>query len=220
MADDVETGGDRAMIVRELPHHTVEVTADLGGCRIYPSHHAATGIVIVAGDATEGIERGRQLAKLMYVVRCVLGRDADDHLTPERWPETVRRLHRGELIVEPVGGKGDPAPKRNGHHVEAADAKTGAEVEVVRRRSSTTDPRVFGAGDVERAEPPELLVPAGPVTVAPLPVAAGASKGEIRKAAVSAGYSGDACGECGSMMTRREGRCIVCKTCGKTTGCG
>lgn len=33
------------------------------------------------------------------------------------------------------------------------------------------------------------------------------------------GYEGDACGECGAMRLRRNGSCLVCDSCGRTTGC-
>ena len=33
------------------------------------------------------------------------------------------------------------------------------------------------------------------------------------------GYSGESCGECQGMSMRRNGTCLVCDTCGATTGC-
>ena len=43
---------------------------------------------------------------------------------------------------------------------------------------------------------------------------------ELRmKAARSKGYTGDACGSCGSMRVKRNGSCTVCEDCGTTSGC-
>ncbi len=42
---------------------------------------------------------------------------------------------------------------------------------------------------------------------------------DIREAARSQGFTGDACGSCGSMKMKRNGSCMVCIECGTTTGC-
>lgn len=34
-----------------------------------------------------------------------------------------------------------------------------------------------------------------------------------------AGYTGDECGQCGSMRMRRNGACLLCDSCGATSGC-
>lgn len=34
-----------------------------------------------------------------------------------------------------------------------------------------------------------------------------------------AGYTGDACGKCGSFAMRRNGACLLCDACGETSGC-
>ncbi|MFW6347985.1 MAG: adenosylcobalamin-dependent ribonucleoside-diphosphate reductase, partial [Cyclonatronaceae bacterium] len=39
------------------------------------------------------------------------------------------------------------------------------------------------------------------------------------KRARSMGYTGDACGDCGSMTMVRNGTCLKCETCGATSGC-
>jgi ribonucleoside-diphosphate reductase alpha chain len=33
------------------------------------------------------------------------------------------------------------------------------------------------------------------------------------------GYTGDICGDCGSMTMVRNGTCLKCETCGATSGC-
>ena len=35
----------------------------------------------------------------------------------------------------------------------------------------------------------------------------------------SAGYTGDVCGNCGSLRVRRNGTCTLCAECGTTSGC-
>ena len=46
-----------------------------------------------------------------------------------------------------------------------------------------------------------------------------ASLADQRHAAVAAGYSGDACTSCQNFTLKRSGTCLVCETCGSTTGC-
>lgn len=41
-----------------------------------------------------------------------------------------------------------------------------------------------------------------------------------RAVGVASGYSGDVCSLCGNATMRRAGTCLVCETCGETTGCG
>lgn len=38
-------------------------------------------------------------------------------------------------------------------------------------------------------------------------------------AARDQGYTGDECGQCGSMKMRRNGACLLCDSCGSTSGC-
>lgn len=40
-----------------------------------------------------------------------------------------------------------------------------------------------------------------------------------RDRAVSLGYSGDTCTNCFSLNMKRAGSCMVCESCGQTTGC-
>jgi ribonucleoside-diphosphate reductase alpha chain len=40
-----------------------------------------------------------------------------------------------------------------------------------------------------------------------------------KKSVIAQGYTGDACTSCGSFTLRRNGTCLVCATCGETTGC-
>lgn len=63
---------------------------------------------------------------------------------------------------------------------------------------------------------------AAPVESAP--VASNPVKGESKfmvkyKRARSMGYTGDICGDCGSMTMVRNGTCLKCETCGATSGC-
>lgn len=46
-----------------------------------------------------------------------------------------------------------------------------------------------------------------------------ASLADRRHAAVAAGYSGDPCPSCQNFTLKRSGTCLVCETCGSTTGC-
>jgi ribonucleoside-diphosphate reductase alpha chain len=41
---------------------------------------------------------------------------------------------------------------------------------------------------------------------------------KIREARIL-GFTGDSCGECGSMKMVRNGTCVKCVDCGSTTGC-
>lgn len=40
-----------------------------------------------------------------------------------------------------------------------------------------------------------------------------------REQARGSGYTGDACTACQSMQVKRNGSCLVCESCGSTTGC-
>ena len=57
---------------------------------------------------------------------------------------------------------------------------------------------------------------------APAPVAQGAPRSDaatrVREAKIL-GFTGDSCGECGSMKMVRNGTCVKCIDCGSTTGC-
>lgn len=46
-----------------------------------------------------------------------------------------------------------------------------------------------------------------------------AAKPKSRAASRDAGYTGDSCGQCGSMRMRRNGACQVCEDCGTSSGC-
>lgn len=47
----------------------------------------------------------------------------------------------------------------------------------------------------------------------------GQATADQREKAVFKGYTGDTCGNCGSMSMRRNGACLVCDECGVSTGC-
>ena len=40
-----------------------------------------------------------------------------------------------------------------------------------------------------------------------------------RAMAAGMGFTGDMCGQCGQFTMRRNGSCLVCVSCGTTTGC-
>jgi ribonucleoside-diphosphate reductase alpha chain len=40
-----------------------------------------------------------------------------------------------------------------------------------------------------------------------------------KEKARGSGYTGDLCQTCGNFTMRRNGSCLVCATCGSTTGC-
>ena len=40
-----------------------------------------------------------------------------------------------------------------------------------------------------------------------------------RETALAAGFTGDACPNCGSFAMKRTGTCLTCQACGSTTGC-
>ena len=44
-------------------------------------------------------------------------------------------------------------------------------------------------------------------------------KGNVTTEAISLGYTGEQCDNCGSMRVKRNGSCTVCEDCGSTTGC-
>ncbi|MFM8991409.1 MAG: vitamin B12-dependent ribonucleotide reductase, partial [Alphaproteobacteria bacterium] len=86
------------------------------------------------------------------------------------------------------------------------------------------------AGDVALAEPPAAEVeearhPIGFAieTLEPAPAVAQAAPARdaatrVREAKIL-GFTGDSCGECGSMKMVRNGTCVKCIDCGSTTGC-
>jgi hypothetical protein len=52
--------------------------------------------------------------------------------------------------------------------------------------------------------PPAIILPAPKMT---------------REQANASGYTGDLCTSCQGMQVKRNGSCLVCETCGQTTGC-
>lgn len=63
------------------------------------------------------------------------------------------------------------------------------------------------------APPPAVLLASEAIPVSmPLPALS-------REAARGAGYVGDPCSFCQSMQVKRNGSCLVCESCGQTTGC-
>jgi ribonucleoside-diphosphate reductase alpha chain len=86
------------------------------------------------------------------------------------------------------------------------------------------------AGDVALAEPPaaeeaEARHPIGFAIETLEPPVATAQAAPVRDAAAKVrdakilGFTGDSCGECGSMKMVRNGTCVKCIDCGSTTGC-
>lgn len=51
-----------------------------------------------------------------------------------------------------------------------------------------------------------------------LPVRAADTRNRADERAREAGYSGDACGNCGSFRMKRTGVCLCCEDCGSTSG--
>jgi ribonucleoside-diphosphate reductase alpha chain len=68
----------------------------------------------------------------------------------------------------------------------------------------------------EREVPATAPAPAGAAGENVFPAAIGSSR---RKEARAKGYTGEQCGECGSMRVKRNGACTVCEDCGTTSGC-
>jgi hypothetical protein len=58
-----------------------------------------------------------------------------------------------------------------------------------------------------------------PITLTVAPVMNGVHKPDMQKAAKNQGYTGDICVNCQSMTLKRNGNCLLCVTCGQTTGC-
>ena len=75
-------------------------------------------------------------------------------------------------------------------------------------------PTATGSGASAVAEPIAPLARARLSTspVPPVPLSA-SDKAKLQ------GYTGDACGECGSFTMVRNGSCLKCETCGATSGC-
>lgn len=60
--------------------------------------------------------------------------------------------------------------------------------------------------------------PAAPPKAEADPADAGQPK-ITREQARTSGYTGDVCTNCQSLQVRRNGSCLVCESCGQTTGC-
>ncbi|KQP50804.1 hypothetical protein ASG40_12805 [Methylobacterium sp. Leaf399] len=85
----------------------------------------------------------------------------------------------------------------------------------------TIHPAALGsaAAEIERILRTHLFesAQADPVPAVQAPAAGTPPAHEIAR---SRGFTGDACGTCGSFAMRRAGTCLTCQACGSTTGCG
>lgn len=92
----------------------------------------------------------------------------------------------------------------------------------VRQRAAIAALRALAEGLKEgangSAEPKGTHETRTPET-APAEAVIPASLSERRQAAVAAGYTGDPCPTCLSFTLKQSGTCLVCETCGSTTGC-
>jgi ribonucleoside-diphosphate reductase alpha chain len=111
-------------------------------------------------------------------------------------------------------------------HVKAVDETEGMDYRAAGAATSRTEPAPNGTANgngksklspgqdlyaKQNVRPVEAL-PAQPVKAA----AASERKVETAKAQ---GYTGDQCGNCGSMRVKQNGACHVCEDCGTTSGC-
>jgi len=79
---------------------------------------------------------------------------------------------------------------------------------------------------IDREEQPSALVsdPDEPIENEPAPAVTAKKEGKDSfivkyQQAKKMGYTGDMCGDCGSMTMVRNGTCLKCETCGATSGC-
>ena len=92
-------------------------------------------------------------------------------------------------------------------HVDASDISPSTLGEVELKQTEAEEEKPRAVGGVSRQTGFYVVKP---------DKASGARKG---KTAASKAYEGDACGECGNFTLVRSGTCLVCATCGATTGC-
>src|SRR5215467_7919915 len=98
----------------------------------------------------------------------------------------------------------------SGGNVTALSSVSGARAEV----AGTTALKAEPEAKLSPAEKLELRVDAEDARAQ-----AKAAASEKRAEAKAKGYEGEACGECGNFTLVRNGTCMKCDTCGRTTGC-
>jgi ribonucleoside-diphosphate reductase alpha chain len=86
----------------------------------------------------------------------------------------------------------------------------------------------LGIGQIQQTAQPFVTTPSISASAQPVPMAvkasvlsakASESQEDKYNRARQMGYTGDACGDCGSMTLVRNGTCLKCNTCGATSGC-
>jgi ribonucleoside-diphosphate reductase alpha chain len=86
----------------------------------------------------------------------------------------------------------------------------------------------LGIGQIQQPAQPFVTTPSISASAQPVPMAvkasvlsakASESQEDKYNRARQMGYTGDACGDCGSMTLVRNGTCLKCNTCGATSGC-
>ncbi len=100
-------------------------------------------------------------------------------------------------------------------HVKAVDEGTGEP------RPKETEPYVNGHGKLKLSPGQELYTKqsrAVDTTVAPPVRPIGDNQKKVMTAKAQ-GYTGEQCGNCGSMRVKQNGACHVCEDCGTTSGC-
>ena len=156
----------------------------------------------------QGNERIKNATSVLdYVFRelavSYLGRHDLAHIKPE------------DLSVTTVGqGKNDgtlfeDSQARLGSNGFVRGEMPSAKAIVIEVAKSEMVQSELAADSQRRAEPapePALAVATGPAR-------------NFRAEAIEQGYSGDACGSCGSFTMKRSGTCLSCTSCGSTTGC-
>lgn len=183
----------------ELPHWAC---ADIDGHPVdHPAHRwSATsptvdldGITVSAEDPLELVERVRLLERLIALAA---GRGGSVQVTTVAGvdlgdPETLDRV-RGVLRVARATEVRAPVRSRPG------------------------PPPVPWRGE-EGREPPARTTPRFDPTAVGPPTEEGLQT--AREYARTQGYTGDPCFTCGSLSTRYSGTCLVCDSCGSTSGC-
>ncbi|MCR6673258.1 hypothetical protein [Devosia ginsengisoli] len=84
--------------------------------------------------------------------------------------------------------------------------------------------KAWESGEIAKLAGLEMATPAEPSAAdpapAPTPPAILLTPPKIsREQARGAGYTGDVCTNCQSLQVKRNGSCLVCESCGQTTGC-
>lgn len=78
--------------------------------------------------------------------------------------------------------------------------------------------RELAASYINKPAPDNAESSEDPIELSPMPMPRITSNGSLRTMTKSP-FMGDSCSSCGSFTLRRNGTCLVCETCGQTTGC-